>query len=255
MLLTDELIQRIQQQNKRGLALCGDAAKTYLPDAAWAEIGGGVACFAGEGSPFTQVSEFGYRTPEAQLDEVEAFFEGRCSNWELTLSPFQATSVAKAIGAAGYVPDHFETLLAQRIESIPAAPDVDIEEFTGDVTEWALTAQRGWMEDDTMPAEVDVIPKVIYAVSAKNYLARVDGEPAAVASLQLVDGFAYLAGACTRIPFRGRGLQKALLARRLQDAGIGDIALMAAVPGSSSHRNAQRSGFAPLYSELVFMRR
>jgi hypothetical protein len=255
MLLTDELIDRIQTQNRQALSACGRAAQRISPESAWAEIGGGIACFAGEGSPFTQVTEFGCRTPDARLEEVDAFFEGRCSNWELTLSPFQEASIGKAVGAAGYVPDHFETILAQRIEAIPSAPDVDIEVVAGDITEWAHTAQRGWSEDESLPTKVEFIPQVIFAVSSRNYLVRVEGEPAAVASLQLIGDFAYLAGACTRVPFRGRGLQKALLARRLQDAGIGNIALMGAVPGSISHRNAQRSGFAPLYSELVFMRR
>jgi hypothetical protein len=255
MLLTSELIDRIQRHHKHAMKSCGQAAMEFYPDAAWGEVGGGVACFAGEGSPFTQVAEFGYQTPEAKLDEVDAFFAGRCPNWELTLSPFQSPSVAKAVGAAGYIPDHYETAMAQRIETIPSAPDVDIEVVTGDITEWANTGHRGWTGSEEMPDEVDPIARVIFAMSAKNYLVRVDGEPAAVASLQMIDGFAYMAGASTRIPFRGRGFQRALLARRLQDACIGNIILMSAVPGSSSHRNAQRSGFAPLYSQLVFMRR
>jgi hypothetical protein len=255
MLLTNELIERIQQHNKEAMKACGRAATGVYPDAAWAEVGGGVACFAGDGSPFTQVAEFGYQTTEAKLDEVDAFFADRCSNWELTLSPFQSPNVAKAVGAAGYIPDHYETVMAQRIETIPSAPDVEIEVVTGDITEWAKTGHRGWTGSEDMPIQVDPIARVIFAMSTKNYLVRVNGEPAAVASLQMIDGLAYMAGASTRIPFRGRGLQKALLARRLHDAGIGNIVLMSAIPGTSSHRNAQRSGFTPLYSELVFMRR
>ena len=51
------------------------------------------------------------------------------------------------------------------------------------------------------------------------YLARLNGQPAAAATLYLKDGVGYLADATTGPAFRGGGLQSALLRRRICDAG------------------------------------
>jgi ribosomal protein S18 acetylase RimI-like enzyme len=76
------------------------------------------------------------------------------------------------------------------------------------------------------------------------YLARVDGRPAAAATLYLVDRVAYLADATTAPAFRGRGLQAALLRRRIRDASAAgvDFVFSGAEPMSTSHRNMERVG-------------
>lgn len=252
MLLTDELIDRIHRVNKRAIQSVAEAASKILPAAAGKEIAGGMACFAGEGSPFTQLSEY---RDEAGLEEVEAFFSSRCENWEITPSSFASPGALGALSKYGYVADHFESVLAMDIGRVPEVGDVDIEEITGDRTEWMLTAERGWTEDDESESISDVSRIVATLEDTRFYLARVEGIAAAVASMQFEDGLICLSGACTRVPFRGRGLQTALINRRLRDAGKGALAVMSAAPGSASHRNAQRHGLHPLYSKLVFMRR
>lgn len=252
MLLTDDLIAHIHRANTRAIRSAAEAAAKIRPDAVWKEIAGGMACFAGEGSPFTQLSEYG---DEAGLEEVEGFFASRCENWEVTPTPFANSNALGALSKYGYAAHHFESVLAMEIGNLPEGGDADIEEVTGDLTEWMLTAERGWTEDD----ESDVISEVSRIVATMEgtrlYLARVDGVAAAVASMQFGDGLISLSGASTRVPFRGRGLQTALINRRLRDGGRGALAVMSAVPGSASHRNAQRHGLNPLFSKLVFMRR
>jgi ribosomal protein S18 acetylase RimI-like enzyme len=76
------------------------------------------------------------------------------------------------------------------------------------------------------------------------YVARVNGRPAAAATL-FVDGhIGYLADASTDPTFRRRGLQTALLRRRIRDAGLSgaDLVFSGAEPYSSSHRNMERVG-------------
>jgi GNAT superfamily N-acetyltransferase len=76
------------------------------------------------------------------------------------------------------------------------------------------------------------------------YLAQIDGRPAAAAVLTTVDGLAYLANASTLPSARGRGLQAALIARRIADArsaGCDVVASLAAFEGASA-RNLQRAG-------------
>jgi ribosomal protein S18 acetylase RimI-like enzyme len=76
------------------------------------------------------------------------------------------------------------------------------------------------------------------------YLGRVDGRPAAAAILYLHDKVGSCADATTDPAFRARGLQTALLARRVadaRDAGV-DFVCSGAEFLSQSHRNMERVG-------------
>lgn len=76
------------------------------------------------------------------------------------------------------------------------------------------------------------------------YVARLDGRPAAAATLYVGNGVAYLADAATDPAFRRHGLHGALLRRRLCDAAAAGADLMfgGAAPFSASHRNMERAG-------------
>jgi ribosomal protein S18 acetylase RimI-like enzyme len=76
------------------------------------------------------------------------------------------------------------------------------------------------------------------------YLSRIDGRPAASAILFVKGNTAYLADAATDPQLRGRGLQTALLLRRIADAkaaGV-DFVCSGAAYLSASHRNMERVG-------------
>ena len=76
------------------------------------------------------------------------------------------------------------------------------------------------------------------------YLARAEGRPAAAAILYVADKVGYCADAATDPAFRGRGLQTALLSRRIADAraaGV-DFVCSGAEFQSQSHRNMERVG-------------
>jgi hypothetical protein len=76
------------------------------------------------------------------------------------------------------------------------------------------------------------------------YLARIEDEPAAAGTLFVHHRIAYLADATTVPRFRGRGLQRVLLRRRITDAGKfgADFVFSGAAPFSTSHRNMERVG-------------
>ena len=72
------------------------------------------------------------------------------------------------------------------------------------------------------------------------YIARLDGEPAGEAALHVDEGLALLAGSGTVPHLRGRGVQKALVARRLDDArreGC-DMAVVVTAPGSGRRKTS-----------------
>jgi ribosomal protein S18 acetylase RimI-like enzyme len=83
------------------------------------------------------------------------------------------------------------------------------------------------------------------------YVARLNGQPAAAATLYVKDRVGYLADATTDPAFRRRGLHAALLRRRMHDAAAADVEIVfsGATPFSTSHRNMERAGL-----RLQFMR-
>ena len=88
------------------------------------------------------------------------------------------------------------------------------------------------------------------------FLAELDGTPIAAGALGLCDGVAHLAGASTIPDGRKRGAQLALLDHRLRYAAAQgcDVAMMAALPGSGSQRNAERNGFRIAYTRIKWQR-
>ena len=84
------------------------------------------------------------------------------------------------------------------------------------------------------------------------YLATVDGVPAGGGVLTIDESSrtAYLANASTRPSLRRRGVQQALVARRLGDAATAgcDLAVTLTEPDGASHRTMQRTGFQVLHT-------
>jgi predicted acetyltransferase len=83
-------------------------------------------------------------------------------------------------------------------------------------------------------------------------MAELDGKPVATGAMSINDGVALLAGASTIPEARRRGAQLALLYSRLRYAAEQgcDIAMMCALPGSASQRNAERQGFRIAYTRI-----
>jgi GNAT superfamily N-acetyltransferase len=88
------------------------------------------------------------------------------------------------------------------------------------------------------------------------YLARERGSVAGGASVRVHDGVAILCGAATLPAHRRRGVQTALLATRLEEAGRSgcDLAVVTTQPGSKSQENVEKQGFALLYARAVLVR-
>jgi ribosomal protein S18 acetylase RimI-like enzyme len=86
------------------------------------------------------------------------------------------------------------------------------------------------------------------------YLARVDGRPAAAATLHLHAKVGYLADGATDPAFRGRGLHAALLRRRMADASAAgvDFVCSGAEFLSTSHRNMERIGMRVAFIRSIW---
>jgi hypothetical protein len=278
-----DLARRLERAEGLANARCVEARARVAPDvgAAWIAVAGAMAMFDGPTSPMTQTFGLGLFDPvtAADLDRIEAFFAalGAPAHHEVSpvagppihalltgrrYEPFEFTSVmyrptatngdqvrlkpdATTEGAASYVASGFS-------RTSPAALTVrTVGEAEGEL--WARTAAEGW--SDT-PGASDYMLTIgrTFAVTAGThlYLAELDGRPIAAATLHMHEGVALMAGASTIPSARGRGAQLALLERRLQDgfANSCDLAMMGALPGSISQRNAERHGFRIAYTRV-----
>jgi hypothetical protein len=250
-------------------APAGGAGPFILP------VSGGLAVFATPGSPMNKVIGLGFDgplDPDALL-AVEERWATRNEPVRIELSILSDPAFASALSTRGYGLHGFENVLAARIadearEPAAAGITVDIAGEDG-VEQWLSLAVdafasmdgTGSTADPVMPREEleRVVREAMGAASVpglSRYIAYVDGEPAGEAALHVEDGLALLAGSGTVPRFRGRGVQKALVARRLADAAAADcdLAVVVTSPGTRSQANVMRRGFELLYTRAILVR-
>ena len=232
------------------------AMKAVHHDTAGLAMGGGYIKFSGDGSPLTQAYGIGHRGAAFSLEEVDNFYRGLTTNWELIVTPFTSNELLAEASRAGYVSDHFESVLAQEVgpSMVEMNHGIRIEEVKGDLTVWLQSSDAAWSGQDELPEAPSDLARSMSAVGTRRYLAYLDDQPAATASMISIGDRHMFSGAATRPQFRNKGLQTALTQRRMADAGVGSLVHVVAIPGSQSHRNLQRIGFQPLYSKLVMFR-
>jgi ribosomal protein S18 acetylase RimI-like enzyme len=152
---------------------------------------------------------------------------------ELTrLGFYQSGFHASLIGAPG------GAALVKGVDEIePVSTAEAMEDYLG-----AYVAGWGIAEKDRTQFKVNVRPW-LQQRGWTLYLARVNGRPAAAATLYVDERVGYLADTATDPAFRRRGLQTALLRRRIYDGAVGaDLVFSGADPFSTSHRNMERVG-------------
>jgi GNAT superfamily N-acetyltransferase len=86
------------------------------------------------------------------------------------------------------------------------------------------------------------------------YAATLDGQLVAAGSVHLGDRSAALMGVSTLPAFRRRGIQQALIARRLAAARGCILATISSKPGIPTERNAMRLGFTMAYTKVIVVR-
>jgi len=249
--------------------------------ACWIEVAGAYAMFDGVGSPATQTFGLGLFQPAsgADLDRLEAFFHERGAPAYHEVSPLADQSTIALLAERGYHPFEFTSVLYTSLtlrnadsglrddgHPIPnpirnpqsAIRNVVVREVgDAEASLYANVSASGWREAGYAEFMLD-----IGRVSARTdglhlFVAEIDGVAIAAGAMHLRDGVAHLAGASTVPEGRRRGAQLALLDHRLQYAAAHgcDLAMMGALPGSGSQRNAERNGFRIAYTRLKWKRR
>jgi GNAT superfamily N-acetyltransferase len=235
-------------------------------------VSGGQAVYVGPSSPVNKVIGLGF---DAELDvvaleRIEREWSRRSEPVRIEMSILTDPALGSALTDRGYRLHGFENVLGLRLPPEAASPGP-----SGISVELATPAEwRTWMDiavdaftnfDGTGSVPPDALEREHLRATLEEmmgvpgfirYLARVDGEAVGEAAMRIDGDLAQLAGAGTRPHARGRGVQKALLQRRLADARTAGctLAVVTTAPGTRSQDNVMRRGFDLLYTRAVLLK-
>lgn len=261
MFVDIDLARRLEAMEAAKYAAYARARLCVVPELnpAALAVAGGVAVYAGDGSPYSRAVGLGLNGPvsQAEFGAVESFYANYRTTPQFSLCPLADTSLLELAGRAGYRIDMFMHTWARVIdpaEDFHLPPGIVVCPIAYDEADlWSRVAFKGGLDSEgAEPTRASVISAYPYMAHTTCYLAWIDGEAAGAGTMSIHDGLAELFGASTRPAFRNRGAQMALLASRLAEAqrqGC-DLATVHTEPGSASQRNVERLGFRLAYTKV-----
>ena len=181
-----------------------------------------------------------------RLDELVEIFEDR--RYWISLAP--EAGLDEELLARGYVRDGAWQKFERGLEPLDAATDLEIDEARSadDVSTFLQTA---W---GIRPGEAAWLAALAGRPEWHCFIAYDHDEPVAGAMLYASAGTGWVGVAATRVEYRGRGAQSALLAARIErgrELGLELLVTETGAPESGepgpSYRNIARAGFAPAY--------
>ncbi len=126
ILITDELVQRLEMAEAADAATCAEAACSLDParGAAVKSVGGGYLTFCGAASPLTHAIGIGVTGPVTveEIEEIEEFFVSRDAPVTIDVTPHTDPSLRDMLSERGYRISEFSNVLVRsvRTDEIPA---------------------------------------------------------------------------------------------------------------------------------------
>jgi hypothetical protein len=259
------LARRLERAEGSANKLFVEARARLHPEsgACWIEAAGAYAMFDGAQSPLTQTFGLGLFDPPSDDDmaALERFFRDRGAAVHHETSPVAGQELVKRLVDRGYHPLEYTSVLYQPIaaEGLGVASDGPMRVRRIDAAEhevWTRTFVEGWSDTAGLADFLNEAGRIqAHVPGAHRFLATEEGRPVAAGGLFVHDTVALLAGASTVPSARQRGAQLALLDARLRFAAAAgcDLAMMGALPGSGSQRNAERNGFRIAYTRVKWV--
>ena len=257
-LLTLDLARRIERLVAPEPALPASPAEPRMLTVS--QFGRTIAAKARGGRPSNKVFCFGHEDV-SRLDEILAFYAVDGLEPEFYLSPSGFShAVGAALTAAGFSQFDFQQAILYGVPSSELTsppPHITIERVSAGNLEAYLTTLADGFE---MPAEwrgaAIEEARRRFSGEEQRFLARVSGEPAAVATLRVREGVASLGGGATTPRHRNKGCHLALVRHRLDVAYLLGCTLVVggANYGSGSFRNQLRAGLQLAYVESGWRR-
>jgi GNAT superfamily N-acetyltransferase len=255
-----ELARRLERTEAQGSTNFIEARVKAFPEigAKWIEVAGAYAMLDAPGSPLSQTFGLGVFQPISaeELDRIEQFFLSNGTDVNHEVCPLADMSVFTLLKERGYQPIEFSNVLYRPIFSdlrldAPRNERIKVR-VTGkdEVNLWAETSVEGWSEFPEYADFFRDLAKVFGHSKGPTFMAELEGKPIATGALTIHEDVALLAGASTIPDARRQGAQLALLEDRLRYAANNGctVAMMVALPGSGSQRNAERHGFRIAYT-------
>jgi GNAT superfamily N-acetyltransferase len=226
-----------------------------------AQFGRTIAAKGKGGRPSNKVYCFG---PDdlSKLDDILAFYASDGLDPTFYLTPVGLKrDVALALTAAGFAQLEFEQaiLYGPPSSELTSSPrHITIERVTVEnLEDYVIALAEGFEMPSSWRAAGVEEARRTFSADEHRYLARIGGEPAAVASLRTREGVASLGGGATVPRHRGKGCHLALVRHRLDVAYMLGCTLVTggANFGSGSFRNQLRAGLRLAYIECGWKRR
>jgi GNAT superfamily N-acetyltransferase len=253
------LAKRLERAEGHACVEYSEARRRLYPEsgAEWIECAGAYAVFDGVDSPLTQSFGLGIfeELSTAALDRIERFFLERAAPVLHEVSPLAGVAALDLLCKRNYRPIEISNVLYRPVEQ-PAGESqghISVRVIGPEEAQlWTDVSARGWAHEH--PELLDFLLQLGVISTAREqsqcFLAEVDGKPGAAGVLCIHEKVALFGGSATVPELRRRGLQAALLQERMRyafDHGC-NLAMMVAIPGSESQRNAERKGFRIAYT-------
>jgi GNAT superfamily N-acetyltransferase len=185
-------------------------------------------------------------TADARIDEAIAGYRRLGLKFRWTVGPdSRPLDLPERLARKGLVRAEVRGMAAPTAGGPPLPPGVTVEEITSETVDlFDRVMAEGW--------EMDLGPLAGYhrallaepARTNRLFLARVDGQPAAVSTYVAFPRSAYLMGAVVLPPFRGRGVYRGLVGARLRHAAARGLTL--------ATTQAREETSAPILERLGF---
>ncbi|WP_309118314.1 GNAT family N-acetyltransferase [Paenibacillus sp.] len=223
---------------------------------------GGALAFYSKSMPWPQFNTVKLLSEEEidVLDDIIEFYQARGRIPQFEITPGNGTKkLFQALHSRGYYQSGFHaSLYAEPTGSgLPAVDDsIRIREIGKEEAELYATIHcRGTgLGDDGIPYVASNNEVLMGRAGWRFYVAEWHGEPGAVGVMFAKDRTASLTFAATLPEFRNRGLQTALIARRMREARTARCELVVgqASYASQSSRNMERTGMRLGYTRATW---
>jgi GNAT superfamily N-acetyltransferase len=224
-------------------------------------VAGGRAIYTGPRALFSVALGVGLggAVSEEDMDRMEALLGQGGGAARIELNPFCDPSLSQSLARRRYVVESFQLVWWRRPGDVPPPPPgVTVRPMgLGEERTWAGLFFHAYAGRPAA-AEVELMGGLNLTRTPCNtcFLACVDGEPRGVGVVSATGGVALLSGDGVPLPYRGRGLQLALIHARLAWAAERgcDVATASTEPATASQRSYEKAGFRCAYPKLIMVR-
>jgi GNAT superfamily N-acetyltransferase len=221
------------------------------------DIAGGAASWIEAVAPLTRSIGVGLDQPisEAEIVVMDEFFESRQAPSVVEISSRAHPDNWNLLRRAGFTLVKTESVLFRQLEDAEDFPLAPVTQALADERErWAELLVTAFTDRDSLPPGADIRLGRVFS-GFDSFLAWDEGKAAATGALILQDGLAFFAADATLPRHRRRGLQRALIQKRLEVArkAGATFAFVDVLNGTGSEQNYLNCGFYPAYQRLTFL--